>query len=105
MNNQRGQRIVRGQRFSASDILQVKGRAVRHPEAGLLRSVIPSGGEEWAIRAANVNLDGDCVGRFQLERVIPTRRPWALKGVGSRLRDAPCPVPAGTSPKSVSTGN
>ena len=68
MHNQRGQRIVRGQRFSASDILQVEGRAVRHPGAGLLRSVIPSGGEERAIRAANVNLDGGCVWRIPADR-------------------------------------
>ena len=84
MNNQHGQRIVRGQRFSASDILQVEGRAVRHPGAGLLRSVIPSGGEERAIRAANVNLDVCRVWRIPTDRGSSIRRTCDLDGVWRR---------------------
>src|ERR1035438_3826440 len=74
MNNQHGQRIALGQRFSASDILQVEGRAVRHPGAGLRRSLIPSGGEERAIRAANVNLDVCRVWRIPTDRGSSIRR-------------------------------
>ena len=58
MNNQRGQRIVRGQRFSASDILQIEGRAVRHPGAGLLRSVIASGGNRGSQQTGAWVADG-----------------------------------------------
>src|ERR1035441_7207600 len=91
MNNQRGQRIARGQRFSAGDILQVEGRAVRHPGAGLLRSEIPSGGEERAIRAANVNLDGGCVWRIPTDRGNSIRRTWDLNGVWRRGQG--CSIP------------
>ena len=75
MNNQRGQRIARGQRFSASDILQIEGHAVRHPGAGLRRSLIPSGGEERAIRADNVNLDVCRVWRIPIDGGGSIRRP------------------------------
>ena len=84
MNNQRGQRIVRGQRFSASDILQVEGRAVRHPGAGLRRSVIPVVGEERAIGAANVNLDIGRAWRTPTDRGSSIRRACDLDGVWRR---------------------
>ena len=81
MHNQHGQRIVGAQRFSAGDILQVEGRAVRHPRAGLRRSLTPSGGEERAIRAVNVNLDVCRVWRIPTDRGSSIRRAHERDGV------------------------
>ena len=57
MNDQSGQRIVRGQWFPIGDILQIEGRAVGHPDASLYRPATAHPGQEIAVRAADVNLD------------------------------------------------
>src|SRR5881227_3013711 len=58
MYNDRGQRIVRRQRLAAANVLKIESQSIRHPEGSLSRSAIAAAGKQWAVRAADANLDG-----------------------------------------------
>ena len=60
MNDESGERVVRSQRVSAGDILQVEGQAIRDPQAGLERPAIALIGEHRSIGTTDTNLNGLC---------------------------------------------
>src|SRR5260370_19483960 len=68
MNHSRSQCVIRRQRLTAGDILQIKSHAIGYPGAGCLRSTAGPRGEERTGRASDMNLDDLGVGRFPGER-------------------------------------
>lgn len=70
-NDERGQRILRGQWLPASDILQIKSHAVGYPGARLYRSAIAQGGKEFAVRRPDANVNDLCARSAPTERGTP----------------------------------
>ena len=89
MHHQRGQRVIRGQRLPAGDVLQIEGHSIRHPGACLDRSAEAHPREERAIGAANVDLYDVRSGGVPTERGRSNQRAgsyWYGIGAGGERR-------------------